>query len=129
MILSSGERSRQLPYSTPVRLSLFVTAAPSLLCNIMGLLDKLWDDTVAGPRPENGLGKLRKQPYPSPPHPLLEVPVTPSMAIAKRPQLHNIDTEALSSSPVGSSAPDSPFSRGCLPPRSCSEYQISVLSS
>jgi len=24
------------------------------------LLDKLWDDTVAGPRPENGLGKLRK---------------------------------------------------------------------
>ncbi|KAK6911599.1 Dormancy/auxin associated protein [Dillenia turbinata] len=26
----------------------------------MGLLDKLWDDTVAGPRPENGLGKLRK---------------------------------------------------------------------
>lgn len=27
----------------------------------MGLLDHLWDDTVAGPRPENGLGKLRKQ--------------------------------------------------------------------
>ncbi|CAJ2631679.1 unnamed protein product [Trifolium pratense] len=27
----------------------------------MGLLDQLWDDTVAGPRPENGLGKLRKQ--------------------------------------------------------------------
>ncbi|XP_077218550.1 dormancy-associated protein homolog 3-like [Tasmannia lanceolata] len=26
----------------------------------MGLLDKLWDDTVAGPRPENGLSKLRK---------------------------------------------------------------------
>ncbi|GAB4855600.1 hypothetical protein Ancab_024221 [Ancistrocladus abbreviatus] len=26
----------------------------------MGLLEKLWDDTVAGPRPENGLGKLRK---------------------------------------------------------------------
>ncbi|KAG1338721.1 dormancy-associated protein [Cocos nucifera] len=26
----------------------------------MGLLDKLWDDTVAGPRPETGLGKLRK---------------------------------------------------------------------
>uniref|UniRef100_A0A2P2ITT0 Uncharacterized protein LOC107411913 isoform X1 n=1 Tax=Rhizophora mucronata TaxID=61149 RepID=A0A2P2ITT0_RHIMU len=26
----------------------------------MGLLDKLWDETVAGPRPENGLGKLRK---------------------------------------------------------------------
>ncbi|XP_017412676.1 dormancy-associated protein homolog 3 isoform X1 [Vigna angularis] len=26
----------------------------------MGLLDHLWDDTVAGPPPENGLGKLRK---------------------------------------------------------------------
>ncbi|XP_021283338.1 dormancy-associated protein homolog 3 isoform X2 [Herrania umbratica] len=26
----------------------------------MGLLDQLWDDTVAGPRPDNGLGKLRK---------------------------------------------------------------------
>ncbi|GAB2277441.1 hypothetical protein Dimus_012147 [Dionaea muscipula] len=26
----------------------------------MGLLEKLWDDTVAGPRPDNGLGKLRK---------------------------------------------------------------------
>ncbi|GAV65646.1 Auxin_repressed domain-containing protein [Cephalotus follicularis] len=27
----------------------------------MSLLDQLWDDTVAGPRPETGLGKLRKQ--------------------------------------------------------------------
>ncbi|MBA0771200.1 hypothetical protein Gotri_019698 [Gossypium trilobum] len=27
----------------------------------MGLLDQLWDDTVAGPRPDTGLGKLRKQ--------------------------------------------------------------------
>ncbi|XP_028090680.1 dormancy-associated protein homolog 3-like [Camellia sinensis] len=27
----------------------------------MSLLDQPWDDTVAGPRPENGLGKLRKQ--------------------------------------------------------------------
>ncbi|KAL8171798.1 hypothetical protein V2J09_023602 [Rumex salicifolius] len=26
----------------------------------MGLLEKLWDDTVAGPRPDSGLGKLRK---------------------------------------------------------------------
>ncbi|KAH6772521.1 Dormancy/auxin associated family protein [Perilla frutescens var. frutescens] len=26
----------------------------------MGLLDHLWDDTVAGPRPDSGLGKLRK---------------------------------------------------------------------
>ncbi|TYI03374.1 hypothetical protein ES332_A11G334300v1 [Gossypium tomentosum] len=27
----------------------------------MGLLDQLWDDSVAGPRPDTGLGKLRKQ--------------------------------------------------------------------
>ncbi|XP_022870574.1 dormancy-associated protein homolog 3-like isoform X2 [Olea europaea var. sylvestris] len=26
----------------------------------MGLLDQLWDDTVAGPQPDSGLGKLRK---------------------------------------------------------------------
>ncbi|KAK9131473.1 hypothetical protein Sjap_011960 [Stephania japonica] len=26
----------------------------------MGLLEKLWDDTLAGPRPETGLGRLRK---------------------------------------------------------------------
>ncbi|KAL8527958.1 hypothetical protein ACS0TY_005681 [Phlomoides rotata] len=26
----------------------------------MGLLDHLWDDTLAGPRPDSGLGKLRK---------------------------------------------------------------------
>ncbi|XP_074590396.1 dormancy-associated protein homolog 3-like isoform X1 [Curcuma longa] len=28
----------------------------------MGLLDKLWDDTLAGPRPDSGLGRLRKPP-------------------------------------------------------------------
>lgn len=27
----------------------------------MSLLNKLWDDTIAGPPPEKGLGKLRKQ--------------------------------------------------------------------
>jgi hypothetical protein len=26
----------------------------------MVLLDKMWDDVVAGPQPERGLGKLRK---------------------------------------------------------------------
>jgi len=26
----------------------------------MVLLDKLWDDVIAGPHPERGLGKLRK---------------------------------------------------------------------
>lgn len=28
----------------------------------MGLLDKMWDEVVAGPPPDNGLGKLRKSP-------------------------------------------------------------------
>ncbi|KAJ7520431.1 hypothetical protein O6H91_19G006000 [Diphasiastrum complanatum] len=27
----------------------------------MGLLDKLWDDVVAGPQPDKGLGRLRKE--------------------------------------------------------------------
>lgn len=27
----------------------------------MGLLDKLWDDVVAGPQPDQGLKKLRKE--------------------------------------------------------------------
>ncbi|KAI7745326.1 hypothetical protein M8C21_027489 [Ambrosia artemisiifolia] len=27
----------------------------------MSLLNKLWDDTIAGPPPDKGLGKLRKQ--------------------------------------------------------------------
>ncbi|KAL6201422.1 hypothetical protein ACLB2K_025136 [Fragaria x ananassa] len=30
----------------------------------MVLLDKLWDDIVAGPQPERGLGMLRKVPKP-----------------------------------------------------------------
>ncbi|CAK9328383.1 unnamed protein product [Citrullus colocynthis] len=28
----------------------------------MGLLEQLWDDTLAGPTPDSGLGKLRKHP-------------------------------------------------------------------
>uniref|UniRef100_A0A0E0LVI3 Uncharacterized protein n=1 Tax=Oryza punctata TaxID=4537 RepID=A0A0E0LVI3_ORYPU len=33
----------------------------------MGLLDQLWDETVAGPRPDSGLGKLRNSSVPSSP--------------------------------------------------------------
>ena len=45
-----------------------VTTLPKVaVCSIwlkyaMSLLDQLWDDTLAGPRPESGLGKLRKHP-------------------------------------------------------------------
>lgn len=38
---------------------MFVRSSIHLLA--MSLLDQLWDDTVAGPRPDKGLGKLRKQ--------------------------------------------------------------------
>lgn len=40
-------------------LRVFVRSSIHLLA--MSLLDQLWDDTVAGPRPDKGLGKLRKQ--------------------------------------------------------------------
>ena len=30
------------------------------LVDSMGLLDKLWDDVVAGPMPDRGLGRLRR---------------------------------------------------------------------
>lgn len=30
-------------------------------CGRMGLLDKLWDDVLAGPQPDKGLKKLRKE--------------------------------------------------------------------
>lgn len=38
----------------------------------MGLLDKLWDDVVAGPQPEKGLGKLRHKQGGSPEGTLLQ---------------------------------------------------------
>jgi hypothetical protein len=31
-----------------------------------GLLEKLWDDVLAGPQPDKGLKKLRKKAMPSP---------------------------------------------------------------
>jgi len=40
----------------------YVPAYSSSHTVLMSILDHLWDDTVAGPRPENGLGKLRKHP-------------------------------------------------------------------
>ncbi|GMI79534.1 hypothetical protein HRI_001622700 [Hibiscus trionum] len=90
----------------------------------MGLLDQLWDETVAGPPPENGLGKLRKRtfrlPYsakesdcgsvrsygdetPSEE----EMRVTHSIMIAK-PQGYEIGSPPVS--PDGTSPPVSPFS-------------------
>ncbi|XP_028096582.1 dormancy-associated protein homolog 3-like isoform X2 [Camellia sinensis] len=80
----------------------------------MSLLDQLWDDTVAGPRPENGLGKLRKQ------HTFTVRPskesegggaeegmrVTRSIMILKPPPTQNGSPPV---SPAGSTPPVSPF--------------------
>ncbi|XP_077236458.1 dormancy/auxin associated family protein [Tasmannia lanceolata] len=79
----------------------------------MGLLDKLWDDTVAGPQPETGLSKLRKYPPSSSYSPPIndDPPISRTITIIKTPNFRNlsVDTGYLSSSPDGSSAPDSPF--------------------
>ncbi|KAL7584548.1 dormancy-associated protein homolog 3 isoform X1 [Lactuca sativa] len=87
----------------------------------MSLLNKLWDDTIAGPPPDKGLGKLRKQSnlsfrslnsdkesetagntaveYPS-------MKVTRSIMIVK-PERTLSDTPP--ASPAGSTPPVSPF--------------------
>ncbi|MQM04983.1 hypothetical protein Taro_037789 [Colocasia esculenta] len=98
----------------------------------MGLLDKLWDDTVAGPPPEAGLGRLRRHPtFSSSIRSALQqqqqegelalrerkatldevdaVAVTRSITIVRTPSFRNTDSgsPSLPSSPA--SAPDSPF--------------------
>ncbi|XP_010549655.1 PREDICTED: dormancy-associated protein homolog 3-like isoform X4 [Tarenaya hassleriana] len=94
----------------------------------MGLLDHLWDDTVAGPRPENGLGKLRKHHTfsfrPSSGNDQSEggsvrsygedspeeaVKVTRSIMIVKPPGYQGGSAPV---SPAGSTPPVSPFSGG-----------------
>ncbi|KAK7277963.1 hypothetical protein RJT34_22984 [Clitoria ternatea] len=93
----------------------------------MGLLDHLWDDTVAGPRPENGLGKLRKhhtfafrsnsgkesetgnvKSY-GEDSPEDAVRVTRSIMIVKPPGYQSQNGSA-PASPAGSTPPVSPFS-------------------
>ena len=104
----------------------------------MGLLDQLWDETVAGPRPDSGLGRLRKYssfspsssssssssfpPAPAPAAATSDAPapaVTRSITIARPPSL-SVDAspraESYSSSVPSSPAttPDSPFATGGL---------------
>ncbi|XP_052194096.1 dormancy-associated protein homolog 3-like [Diospyros lotus] len=84
----------------------------------MSLLDQLWDDTVAGPRPENGLGRLRKQPsftFRSSSGKESEsggseerVRVTRSIMIVKPPTPNGSPPV----SPAGSTTPVSPFAGG-----------------
>ncbi|CAM9000882.1 unnamed protein product [Rhodiola kirilowii] len=89
----------------------------------MGLLDKLWDDTFAGPLPNSGLGKLRKHStfsVRSPSSKEMDVAmdsgfettprVTRSITIVRPPGVQ-IGGSA-PSSPAGSTPPISPFSGG-----------------
>ncbi|WOH14338.1 hypothetical protein DCAR_0933857 [Daucus carota subsp. sativus] len=94
----------------------------------MSLLDQLWDDTVAGPRPETGLGKLRKQStFGSRSNTsgkgsgrsggenasVEAVKVTRSIMIVKPPSTSQGDqTGTPPASPAGSTPPVSPLSGG-----------------
>ncbi|XP_066352634.1 dormancy-associated protein homolog 3-like [Miscanthus floridulus] len=107
----------------------------------MGLLDQLWDETVAGPRPDSGLGRLRKYSFspsssssssssfraPAPaaaadasaPEPAAPA-VTRSITIARPPSLSvdaSLRAESYSSSVPSSpaSTPDSPFATATTP--------------
>ncbi|XP_027188918.1 dormancy-associated protein homolog 3-like isoform X1 [Cicer arietinum] len=94
----------------------------------MDLLDHLWDDTVAGPRPENGLVKLRKHPtFPNSPSISAKeaeggnvrsygggtaeegMRVTRSIMIVK-PAGYQSQSGSAPASPAGSTPPVSPFS-------------------
>ncbi|XP_074276121.1 dormancy-associated protein homolog 3 isoform X2 [Silene latifolia] len=89
----------------------------------MGLLEKLWDDTLAGPHPDSGLGKLRKFNTFSPrgkdnegmggrsegEEAAEEVKVTRSIMIMKPPGYQQTAGSA-PASPAGSTPPVSPFS-------------------
>ncbi|GER45062.1 dormancy/auxin associated family protein [Striga asiatica] len=82
----------------------------------MGFLHKLWDETLAGPAPESGLGKLRKYNSfnaagPPPPD---DVQISRSITVlrgnAHRNLTVSVGAQSAPSSPSGSTAPNSPFS-------------------
>lgn len=92
----------------------------------MGFLHKLWDDIVAGPTPDKGLGKLRKyDSFKAKRSPSMLVPadhdhevqVTRSITILRRANSTNLgsfpaDPSSLSHSPSpGSSIPGTPLTR------------------
>lgn len=83
----------------------------------MGFLDKLWDETLAGPPPETGLGKLRKYKSLSATRspPIInpgEVHVTRTITILKaNSSFRNYSPDSVPDSPAGTSAPESPFTR------------------
>ncbi|XVE88578.1 hypothetical protein DITRI_Ditri19aG0080600 [Diplodiscus trichospermus] len=90
----------------------------------MGFLHKLWDETLAGPMPETGLGKLRKYDSftaaRSAPAPVVDagdkVMITRSITIRKstNSSFRNLSVEPGSApdSPSGSSTPGTPLTPG-----------------
>ncbi|CAI9114474.1 OLC1v1015203C2 [Oldenlandia corymbosa var. corymbosa] len=97
----------------------------------MGFLHKLWDETLAGPTPESGLGKLRKynsfsgsrsssSPVPEGARDDALVPISRSITVLRRGTPPTVDvnlagdsTGSVPSSPSTASAtPTSPFSPG-----------------
>ncbi|KAK9022684.1 hypothetical protein V6N11_002928 [Hibiscus sabdariffa] len=103
--------------------SFFLRFFPSLEKKslIMGILDKLWDETLAGPMPETGLGKLRKYNSfsatrsPHAPVDTSKVMITRSITILKSNSgLKNlyVDPGSVPGSPSGSSNPGTPLSPG-----------------
>ncbi|EFJ14469.1 hypothetical protein SELMODRAFT_413482 [Selaginella moellendorffii] len=74
----------------------------------MGLLDKLWDDVVAGPKPSEGLGKLRRKSNPAGENGDRRFQQrSKSIAVPRRPPALNVECEA--SSPSSSSLPSTPL--------------------
>ncbi|WVZ92617.1 hypothetical protein U9M48_038666 [Paspalum notatum var. saurae] len=97
----------------------------------MSLLDQLWDETVAGPRPDSGLGRLRKYSSFSPSSPSSSLApaagapapapaVTRNITIARPPALSVDPSPRGESSSVPSSpasVPDSPFAAAGTTPK------------
>ncbi|PWA78921.1 hypothetical protein CTI12_AA212010 [Artemisia annua] len=81
----------------------------------MSLLNKFWDDTIAGPPPEKGLGKLRKQSnlsFRSLNSDKESEVVSPSMRVTRSIMIIKPErslSETPLASPAGSTPPVSPF--------------------
>ncbi|CAO2211133.1 unnamed protein product, partial [Urochloa humidicola] len=126
--LRDDPRIRPTAYTGPINQSRVVSGGG------MGLLEQLWDETVAGPRPDSGLGRLRKYASFSPSSlssmapspaaaaaaadaaaPALRRSVTvarpPSLSVDQSPRGESYSS-SVPSSPA--SAPDSPFAAAWL---------------
>ncbi|KAJ7951459.1 putative Dormancy/auxin associated family protein [Quillaja saponaria] len=91
----------------------------------MGFLHKLWDETLAGPTPDTGLGKLRKynslsavrSPPPTPPADQIPVSITRSITILRTNSTgfrnsFSSDPSSVPESPSGSITPRTPLTPG-----------------